>query len=168
MATLYSTQKTKWSQNVPSDKIKANETTGRVRIAFADVTLASASSGDVVEMVNLPNGARIIDGYLSYVNLGASTTLSVGNAAYKNAAGTATGFIGWFAYSGAAFAGFPFGLIAQSWGWDLFFTVICICAVFSVLLLMPLWSATKATVHRAQKKRVAGNIIDPTEEPLNL
>ena len=88
MATLYSTQKTKWSQNVPSDKIKANETTGRVRIAFADVTLASASSGDVVEMVNLPNGARIIDGYLSYVNLGASTTLSVGNAAYKNAAGT--------------------------------------------------------------------------------
>ena len=87
---------------------------------------------------------------------------------HKNAAGTATGFIGWFAYSGAAFAGFPFGLIAQSWGWDLFFTVICICAVFSVLLLMPLWSATKATVHRAQKKRVAGNIIDPTEEPLNL
>ena len=88
MATLYSTQKTKWSQNVPSEKIDTNELSGRLRIAFADVTLASASSGDVVEMVNLPNGARIIDGYLSYVNLGASTTLSVGYAAYKNAAGT--------------------------------------------------------------------------------
>lgn len=102
MATLYSTQKTKWSQNVPSDKIKANETTGRVRIAFADVTLASASSGDVVEMVNLPNGARIIDGYLSHVNLGASTTLSVGYAAHKNAAGTTVALSAAAYYAAAA------------------------------------------------------------------
>ena len=49
MATLYSNQKTKWSQNVPSEKIDTNELGGRVRVAFADVTLASASSGDVVE-----------------------------------------------------------------------------------------------------------------------
>jgi hypothetical protein len=88
MATLYSTQKTKWSQNVPSEKIDTNETGGRMRIAFADVTLASASIGDVVQMVNLPNGARLIDGYLTNAALGASTTLSVGYAAYKNAAGT--------------------------------------------------------------------------------
>jgi len=88
MATLYSTQKTKWSQNVPSEKIDTNEQSGKLRVAFADVTLASASIGDVVEMVNLPNGARIIDGYLSNAALGASTTLSVGYAAYKNAAGT--------------------------------------------------------------------------------
>ena len=88
MATLYSTQKTKWSQNVPSDKIDTNETGGRVRIAFADVTLASAAIADVVQMVNLPNGARLIDGYLTNAALGASTTLSVGYAAYKNAAGT--------------------------------------------------------------------------------
>jgi len=88
MATLYSTQKTKWSQNVPSEKIKQNETGGRMRIAFADVTLASAAIADVVQMVNLPNGARIIDGYLTNAALGTSTTLSVGYAAYKNAAGT--------------------------------------------------------------------------------
>jgi len=88
MATLYSTQKTKWSQNVPSEKIDTNEQSGRMRIAFADVTLASAQIGDVVQMVNLPNGARIIDGYLTTAALGSSTTLSVGNAAYKNAAGT--------------------------------------------------------------------------------
>ena len=88
MATLYSNQKTKWSQNVPSEKIDTNEQAGKMRIAFADVTLASASIGDVVQMVNLPNGARIIDGYLTNAILGASTTLSVGNAAYKNAAGT--------------------------------------------------------------------------------
>jgi len=88
MATLYSTQKTKWSQNVPSEKIDTNETGGRMRIAFADVTLASAAIADVVQMVNLPNGARLIDGYLTNAALGASTTLSVGYAAYKNAAGT--------------------------------------------------------------------------------
>jgi aspartate 1-decarboxylase len=88
MATLYSNQKTKWSQNVPSEKIDTNELGGRMRIAFADITLASAQIGDVVELVNLPNGARIIDGYLTNAALGSSTTLSVGNAAYKNAAGT--------------------------------------------------------------------------------
>ena len=88
MATLYSTQKTKWSQNVPSEKIDTNELSGRMRIAFADVTLASAAIADVVQMVNLPNGARIIDGYLTTAALGGSTTLSVGYAAYKNAAGT--------------------------------------------------------------------------------
>ena len=88
MATLYSTQKTKWSQNVPSEKIDTNETGGRMRIAFADVTLASAAIADVVQMVNLPNGARLIDGYLTNAALGASTTLSVGYGAYKNAAGT--------------------------------------------------------------------------------
>jgi hypothetical protein len=88
MATLYSNQKTKWSQNVPSEKIDTNELSGRLRIAFADITLASAQIGDVIELVNLPNGARIIDGYLTNAALNSSTTLSVGNAAYKNAAGT--------------------------------------------------------------------------------
>jgi hypothetical protein len=88
MATLYSTQKTKWSVNVPSEKIKSNEQSGRIRIAFADITLAAASIADVAQMFNLPNGARLIDGYLTNAALGASTTLSVGYAAHKNAAGT--------------------------------------------------------------------------------
>ena len=88
MATLYSNQKTKWSQNVPSEKIDTNELAGRVRVAFADITLASASIGDVIELVNLPNGARLLDGYLTNAALGASTTLSVGYAAYKNSSGT--------------------------------------------------------------------------------
>jgi len=88
MATLYSNQKTKWSQNVPSEKIDTNELSGRVRVAFADITLASAAISDVIEFVNLPNGARLLDGYLTNATLGASTTLSVGYAAHKNAAGT--------------------------------------------------------------------------------
>jgi len=90
MATLYSNQKTKWSQNVPSDKVKTNEQSGRMRIAFADVTLASASIGDVVQMINLPNGARIVDGYLTNAALGSSTTLSVGYGAYYTSAKVST------------------------------------------------------------------------------
>ena len=100
MATLYSNQKTKWSQNVPSDKIKTNEQAGRMRIAFADITLAGAAIADVVQMLNLPNGARLVDGYLTNAALGASTTVSVGYAAYKDAAG-ATVALSAAAYLGA-------------------------------------------------------------------
>lgn len=89
MATVYSVQKTKWSQNVPSENIKTNEQSGKVRIAFAEYEASSLQIGDVIQFFNLPNGARIIDGYLANDALGASTTLSVGNAAYTNAAGTA-------------------------------------------------------------------------------
>ena len=89
MATVYSVQKTKWSQNVPSENIKTNEQGGKVRIAFAEYEASSLQIADVIQFFNLPNGARIIDGYLANDALGASTTLSVGYAAHTNAAGTA-------------------------------------------------------------------------------
>lgn len=88
MATVYSVQKTKWSQNVPSENIKTNEQSGKVRIAFAEYEASSLQIADVIQFFNLPNGARIIDGYLANDALGASTTLSVGFAAHTNAAGT--------------------------------------------------------------------------------
>jgi aspartate 1-decarboxylase len=88
MATVYSVQKTKWSQNNPTERINPNEYSGRVRIAYALYEAASLSAGDVMEMFNLPNGARILEGTLTHDALGSSTTLSVGHAAYKNAAGT--------------------------------------------------------------------------------
>lgn len=89
MATVYSVQKTKWSQNVPSENIKTNEQGGKVRIAFAEYEASSLQIGDVIQFFNLPNGARITDGYLANDALGASTTLSVGYAAHTNSAGTA-------------------------------------------------------------------------------
>jgi|TARA_R110002020_G_scaffold19996_4_gene68559 aspartate 1-decarboxylase len=89
MATVYSVQKTKWSQNNPSEKINTNEKAGRIRIAYALYEASSLASGDVIEMFNLPNGARILEGTLTHDALGSSTTLSVGHAAYVNAAGTA-------------------------------------------------------------------------------
>ena len=89
MATVYSIQKTKWDQNVPSEKIDTTELAGRVRVAFAEYEASSLASGDVVQMFNLPNGARIVSGRLAHDALNSSTTLSVGYAAHTNAAGTA-------------------------------------------------------------------------------
>ena len=89
MATVYSVQKTKWDQNVPSEKIETTELAGRVRVAFAEYEASSLASGDVVQMFNLPNGARIVSGRLAHDALNSSTTLSVGYAAHTNAAGTA-------------------------------------------------------------------------------
>ena len=88
MATVYSTQKTKWNQNVPSEKIDTTELAGRVRVAHAEYEASSLASGDVIEMFNLPNGARIVSGRLAHDALGSSTTLSVGYAAHNDADGT--------------------------------------------------------------------------------
>ena len=89
MATVYSVQKTVWDQTQPSKKNKPNELAGRVRIAYALYEASSLASGDVIEMFNLPDGARVLEGTLTHDAMASSTTLSVGHAAYNNAAGTA-------------------------------------------------------------------------------
>ena len=88
MATVYSVQKTKWDQNVPSQKIDTTELAGRVRVAFAEYEAASLAINDVVEMFNLPNGARIVSGRLAHDALNSSTQLSVGYAAHTSSAGS--------------------------------------------------------------------------------
>ena len=87
MATVYSAQKTKWDQTSPALNIKANEMSGRMRIAHGTYE-ASAEQSDI-EMFNLPHGARLVSGTLAYDALGASTTLSVGYAAYTDNSGAA-------------------------------------------------------------------------------
>ena len=89
MATVYSVQKTKWDQDSPTTKIKTNEQAGRVRMAYALYELASTASGDVVEMFNLPNGARVLSGELTNDALATSTTISVGHAGYNSSADAA-------------------------------------------------------------------------------
>ena len=89
MATVYSVQKTAWDQTQPSKKIKPNESGGRIRVAYAIYTASSLAAGSVIEMFNLPNGARVLEGTLTHDAMGGSTTLSVGHAAYNNADGTA-------------------------------------------------------------------------------
>ena len=89
MATVYSVQKTAWDQTQPSKKIKPSETGGRIRVAYALYEASSLADGSVIEMFNLPNGARVLEGTLTHDALGGSTTLAVGHAAYSNADGTA-------------------------------------------------------------------------------
>ena len=88
MATVYSVQKTKWDQNVPSEKIDTTELAGRVRVAFAEYEAASLAINDVIQMFNLPNGARIVSGRLAHDALNSSTELSVGYAAHTSSAGS--------------------------------------------------------------------------------
>jgi aspartate 1-decarboxylase len=88
MATVYSVQKTKWDQNVPSEKIGTTELAGRVRVAFAEYEAASLAINDVIQMFNLPNGARIVSGRLAHDALNSSTQLSVGYAAHTSSAGS--------------------------------------------------------------------------------
>jgi len=89
MATVYSVQKTNWNQTVPAVNNKTNEMGGRVRIAHGVYEASSLASGDVIEMFNIPNGARLIEGSLAHDALGASTTLSVGYAAHTDSSGSA-------------------------------------------------------------------------------
>lgn len=88
MATVYSDVRTDLTQDDPTEFVKANTLAGEVRVARAQYEASSLASGDVIEMFALPQGARILMGYLAHDALGASTTLSVGHAAYTNSAGT--------------------------------------------------------------------------------
>ena len=88
MATVYSAQRTN-SRATPAVMNKANELSGRIRVAHGTYEASSLASGDVIEMFVLPDGARLLEGSLAHDALGASTTLSVGYAAHTNAAGTA-------------------------------------------------------------------------------
>ena len=88
MATVYSAQRTN-SRATPVVMNKANEMSGRIRVAHGTYEASSLASGDVIEMFILPDGARLLEGSLAHDALGSSTTLSVGYAAHTNAAGTA-------------------------------------------------------------------------------
>lgn len=88
MATVYSDVRTDLTQDDPSEVVKANQIAGRMRVAYATYEASSLSAGDDIEMFALPNGARIVGGYLFNDALGASTTLSVGHAAYTDGSGS--------------------------------------------------------------------------------
>lgn len=72
--------------NVPSEKVKANELSGRVRVAFAEYEASAEQS--TINMFSIPNGARLLSGSVAYDALGASTTIAVGYAAHTKSDGT--------------------------------------------------------------------------------
>lgn len=61
---------------------------------------------------------------------------------HKKAAATSTGFVGCFAYMGAAAAGYPFGKIVDTFGWEGLFFGMGACAVLASISLSPLWNVT--------------------------
>ena len=48
-----SVQKTKWSQNNPTERVKTNEQAGRIRVAYA--TYEASAEQSTIEMFNLFN-----------------------------------------------------------------------------------------------------------------
>ena len=72
--------------STPSQKVKANELAGRVRVAFAEYEASAEQS--TIHVFSIPNGARLLSGSVAYDALGSSTTISVGYAAHTKADGT--------------------------------------------------------------------------------
>ncbi len=80
--------------------------------------------------------------------------MAAAELSHKKAAATASGFTGSWAYAGAAVAGYPLGLIIQSYGWEGYYVVLTSCGAISSLLLLPLW-AVKTREDGFFKKRVS-------------
>lgn len=72
---------------------------------------------------------------------------------HKKAAATANGFVGWVAYIGAAVSGYPMGLVIDHAGWSGAFLVLLCCSLFLLLLLLPLWNVTRATVEEKEVEK---------------
>lgn len=82
--------------------------------------------------------------------------VAVAELAHKQASATATGLASWIAYLGAALAGYPLGKVLDYLSWDGFFICMEISALCSVLLLIPLWNTTKASVQLKNAKALEG------------
>lgn len=59
---------------------------------------------------------------------------------HKDAAATASGFAGTFGYLGAAFAGYPFGLLLERFGWNSFFLAMLISALLGACCFLPFFT----------------------------
>jgi OPA family sugar phosphate sensor protein UhpC-like MFS transporter len=70
--------------------------------------------------------------------------LAVAELAPKQATATATGLASWVAYLGSALAGYPLGIILKHFGWNGFFVGLGAAAGMAVLLLVPLWNASRS------------------------
>lgn len=79
MATVKSEQVTK-IDSVSRDQLKPNEAHGRKRVAFFKYTTPSAglADGDIIELCELPIGARVTGGRLAFEALGAGVVGKIG------------------------------------------------------------------------------------------
>ena len=87
MADFYGVNNTKQYQNVPSEMIPVGEQAGRLRVAYDKISLSEAVASDVLHMMKIPAGARIIDVIIKVADLDSNSdgTLDVGWAASSDA-----------------------------------------------------------------------------------
>jgi hypothetical protein len=79
MAQLYSSEYNSAYIAEPSSKIEVQKQHGRVRRAYASITLAAELAvADLVDFMKLPKGARIVDARVKAVNDGTSGILDIG------------------------------------------------------------------------------------------
>ena len=94
MATIYSTQYEDAYVDVPSNKIQPGDISGDVKVAQFNVTLSGAiTTSDVVKLVKLPKGSRILLMRFVCSDLGTTGALNIGWAASSDGpeAASATG-----------------------------------------------------------------------------
>ena len=82
MATFRSTQLALTDLN-PITKLDSSYSEGKVRVKCFDWT-GDAAQNDLVQFCTLPKGARIIEGYLDFTDLGTSVTLDIGDGTTDN------------------------------------------------------------------------------------
>jgi len=95
MATVNSDQITRLDASVPSKKLDKNNH-GWIRRMYFSYTTTALAIADIIQLVKLPDNARVVGGALINTNLGATTTLSIGIT------GAATRYLGATATSAAA------------------------------------------------------------------
>ena len=85
MSTLYGVNATKRDVTVPADKIDANAGYAKMRVMHDKYVASGAlSSGDVINFMKIPKGARVIEAILKYGDLGTTGTGKLGWAAGAN------------------------------------------------------------------------------------
>lgn len=98
----------------------------------------------------VPEGYPLLDSCamfaIGFMTFGPQMLIGVAAAelSHKKAASTATGFVGCVSYLGAAMAGYPLGMIAQSYGWNGFFWTLVLCCAIAAAVLSPLWNAVSS------------------------
>lgn len=119
-----------------------------------NVLFCLLSLGAILAFKNSPGNIQFLDSSFLFL-LGLfvfGPIILIGIAAaelsHKKATATATGFIGCIAYLGAATAGYPLGMITQTFGWEGYFFALSTCSVLATASLIPLWK-TRVPAHAA-------------------
>ena len=79
MTDFYGVNATKRDNSVPSQKIAPGEVNGRVRMAYDEYTFTAViETTDSLKMMEIPEGARVLEVYIKSDDLGTAGDINVG------------------------------------------------------------------------------------------